>query len=177
MRYTAIIFLAFFLAACKESSNSPGTENPDLLVDQSYVTPKAGDPRGQYVPNRPFVFYFGQANDSLISNISRGTFQINGTTSSSGTFSLAIVTAIGGTVGYNGRLPIPDTTTLTGTWSASGTTISFSFADKSDSTSYSVDSKGLYLIVPVFYYFPPIARLNHQEDPGVPGVSIWVFKK
>ena len=177
MRFATIILLSLVSCACGDSSNSPSSTSPDFLIDQSYLSPKAGDPRGQYVPNTPFVFYFGPAYDSLTSDISHGTLHMNGATSSDGTFTLSIVTIIGGTVGSNGYLPIPDTSIVAGLWSVSGTNISFSVPSGSDTMAYSVDSRGLYLITPIFYYFPPVSRLSHLMDPGVPGGTIWVFKR
>ncbi len=149
----------------------------DFPVDSSSAVPHGGDPRGSYTPHAPFVYYFGPAHDSLTSNTCSGTLGINGPSASGGTYALSIISIVGGTVGFNGRLPLADTTSVTGSWSTNGVTIVFTTASMADTVEYTVDAQGLYLIVPIFYYYPPVSRLFHQYDPGIPGSTVWVYKK
>ena len=150
---------------------------PDFPIDQSYTIPRGGDPRGNYTPHTPFVCYFGPSYDSLTSNTCAGTLWISGASNSSGSFSLSIVSIIGGTVGSNGRVPQADTTNVFGSWAVYDTMIVFSTSGGSDSVAYTADSKGIYLIDPLFYYYPPVSRLHHLMDPGVPGTTVWAYKK
>ena len=192
--YSQLITKLSFLFACvvvvtlncnKESSTKSQTnpnDSDDIMIDNSYLEPKGGDPRGYYATNNPFVMYWGSG--TLMGDEGRGTIVIKGNSAGAGTFQ---TNNYGASVHLETDSCImatyPYSNNIKGNWSVDGKYFILTKegnAEK-DTILFTSDSKGFYLISPIFKNGPPFLSFpynSNDDDPTICNDStIWIFKR
>jgi hypothetical protein len=173
---TVIILIGF--TACNNDSVEPATEIPDILITRELLGASGGDPRGAYVPNAPFVHYFGILADSLSSTSGSGSLDLRGSSSTSGTFTFGHTPGVGGTIGSIIYAILPVKEMNSGLWGVVGNRMIIQFESRSDTVAFTANAKGLVLIVPYFNSLPPLS-VNNVDHPtqSANDSTVWVFKK
>ena len=169
------------LSTNSNDSETDPVDSPDLIVQDSFLFPKGGDPRGVYAPNSPFVSYFGATEHAIAANSGTGILEIKGFTAKQGFYTVKDLRArIDGFVKdcpFTG-VPLPFAT-HSGTWRVSGTKIIYTAEGLAgeDTTLFSGDDLGLYLLEASFTFTPPFLSFPGNFAPSCSGQTLWVFKK
>jgi hypothetical protein len=173
IKYFVILVIILIIYSCNDNSTNSTAEKPNLNIDSSYSIPIGGDPRGYYIPNTPFVFYFGNENSSFVQNSGEGWLKVEGNTATSGNIFYDILTKVGGTVGNTIYTVMPVSEQVSGIWKVENKNFIVTINNISDTIAFSAKNQAMFLIYNRFKNKP----FNLIDpDPGVLGSTIWVFK-
>jgi hypothetical protein len=174
-RLNILLFISLFIIniSCEDNSTNSKSVKPNLNIDSTYSTPTGGDPRGNYLPNTPFVFYFGIEYDSLVQNTGEGWLNVQGATPDSGNFSYELLTKVGGTIGNNIYAIVPWSENAIGAWKVDNNKIIVTINGVTDTIMFSAKNNALFLIYDRFQTKPFDL---FELIPGPIGSTVWVFK-
>ena len=169
--FTKICITCYLLFIYSCSNDPLNSENSNFIIDSTYTIARGGDPRGEYIPNTPFVFYFGELSDSLYQNSGNGHLKITGDTSDNGSFSYQAETKVAGTIGNFIYAISPGKDDITGSWKAENSKFIITVNSVVDTAAYSVIDGRFFLIYERFHSKP-----FNLLDTGQSGNTIWAFK-
>ena len=173
IKYFITLVIILFLYSCNDNSTNSTTEKQNLSIDSSYSIPVGGDPRGNYIPNIPFVFYFGNENSSFVQNSGEGWLKVEGNTATSGDITYDLITKVGGMVGNTTYAVITVNEKVSGIWKVENKNFIVTINNISDTIAFSSKNQALFLIYNRFKS-KPFDLID--PDPGVLGSTVWVFK-